>query len=345
MKPDWLSDARQIPDEVMSYLRKIAVHAVEENNYSPEDVIKIFGLSRSSMYDWLKRYREHGYDGLDTKKAPGAEPVITEEMDVWLKRTVLELTPEAFGYDTTLWTCDLLAQLLHERYGVQVIGATVNQHLHRLGLTNQKPNYIAREQDPVAVERFVTEEFPKIQRIAEKVGADIGFEDEAGVDLRERSGKTWGERGVRPDVFVTGTRGRLNILSVVTAQGELEYHVTEKSITSEEYIEFLKQLIKGRKRPLFLIVDRATFHRSKMTRTFIWRHRHQIRLFYLPTYSPERNPDEHAWEEIKDKQLGRKPIKSKKELKERLHSALKSLQHRTDRVKSFFHLRETQYAA
>jgi transposase len=345
MKPDWLSDARQIPDEVMSYLRKIAVHAVEENNYSPEDVIKIFGLSRSSMYDWLKRYREHGYDGLDTKKAPGAEPVITEEMDVWLKRTVLELTPEAFGYDTTLWTCDLLAQLLHKRYGVQVIGATVNQHLHRLGLTNQKPNYIAREQDPVAVERFVTEEFLKIQRVAEKVGADIGFEDEAGVDLRERSGKTWGERGVRPDVFVTGKRGRLNILSVVTAQGELEYHVTEKSIKSEEYIEFLKQLIKGRKRPLFLIVDRATFHRSKMTRTFIWRHRHQIRLFYLPTYSPERNPDEYTWEEIKDKQLGRKPIKSKKDLKERLHSALKSLQHRTDRVKSFFHLPETQYAA
>lgn len=345
MKPDWLSDARQIPDEVMSYLRKIAVHAVEENNYSPEDVIKIFGLSRSSMYDWLKRYREHGYDGLDTKKAPGAEPVITEEMDGWLKRTVLELTPEAFGYDTTLWTCDLLAQLLHKRYGVQVIGATVNQHLHRLGLTNQKPNYIAREQDPVAVERFVTEEFQKIQRIAEKVGADIGFEDEAGVDLRERSGKTWGERGVRPDVFVTGKRGRLNILSVVTAQGELEYHVTEKSIKSEEYIEFLKQLIKGRKRPLFLIVDRATFHRSKMTRTFIWRHRHQIRLFYLPTYSPERNPDEHIWEEIKDKQLGRKPIKSKKDLKERLHSALKSLQHRRDRVKSFFLLLETQYAA
>jgi transposase len=312
MKPDWLSDARQIPDEVMSYLRKIAVHAVEENNYSPEDVIKIFGLSRSSMYDWLKRYREHGYDGLDTKKAPGAEPVITEEMDVWLKRTVLELTPEAFGYDTTLWTCDLLAQLLHKRYGVQVIGATVNQHLHRLGLTNQKPNYIAREQDPVAVERFVTEEFLKIQRIAEKVGADIGFEDEAGVDLRERSGKTWGERGVRPDVFVTGKRGRLNILSVVTAQGELEYHVTEKSIKSEEYIEFLKQLIKGRKRPLFLIVDRATFHRSKMTRTFIWRHRHQIRLFICRLTVPSAILMNILGKRSKTSNLAGNPLKAKK---------------------------------
>jgi transposase len=54
-----------IPDEVMDYLRKIAVHAVEENGFSPEDVVKILGLSRSTIYEWLKRFREHGYAGLD----------------------------------------------------------------------------------------------------------------------------------------------------------------------------------------------------------------------------------------------------------------------------------------
>jgi transposase len=66
------------------------------------------------------------------------------------------------------------------------------------------------------VERFVNEKFPKLQWLASKIGADIGFEDEAGVDLRERSGKTWGACGVRPQVFVSGQRGRLNILSLVT---------------------------------------------------------------------------------------------------------------------------------
>jgi transposase len=94
------------------YLRKIAVHAVEENGHSPEEVIKIFGFSRGTIYDWLKRYRQDGYAGLDSKKAPGAVPEVTAEMDAWLKQTVLEQTPEDFGYDTTLWTCDLLAQLL-----------------------------------------------------------------------------------------------------------------------------------------------------------------------------------------------------------------------------------------
>ncbi len=345
MKPKWLSDARLIPDEVMSYLRAIAVRAVEEKDYSPEDVIEILGFNRSCIYDWLNRFKADGYAGLETKKAPGVPAVVTDEMDAWLKRTVLESAPKDFGYDTALWTCELLAELLSQRYGVHVIGETINHHLHKLGLSYQKPRYVACEQDPVAVEQFINEKFPKIQRFAEKIGADIGFEDESAVDLRDHYGKTWGARGETPIVHATGKRGRLNILSVVTAQGELKYHVTEERINSEEYIRFLKQLIKGRDRPLILIVDRASFHCSKMVRIFVWRHRRQIRLCYLPAYSPECNPDEHVWEEIKDKHLGRQPIKDKRDLKKRVYSALKSLQHRAKRVISFFHLPETQYAA
>ena len=70
-----------------------------------------------------------------------------------------------------------------------------------------------------------------------------------------------------------------------------------------------------------------------------------MRLHLLPAYSPERNPDEHVWEEIKDKRLGRITIKNKLDLKKKLHSALNSLQRKVDRVKSFFSLPETQYAS
>lgn len=38
MKAEWMFDARKIPDEVMNYLRRIAVRAVEEKHYSPEVV-------------------------------------------------------------------------------------------------------------------------------------------------------------------------------------------------------------------------------------------------------------------------------------------------------------------
>jgi len=85
MKPQWLSDARLIPDEVMSYIRKIAVCAVRENGYSPEDVINILGFDRSCIYDWIKRFREYGYEGLDTKKAPGSTALVTPKLEAWLK--------------------------------------------------------------------------------------------------------------------------------------------------------------------------------------------------------------------------------------------------------------------
>ncbi|MBK8534520.1 MAG: hypothetical protein IPL59_04990 [Candidatus Competibacteraceae bacterium] len=58
MKEDWLSDARKIPDEVMNYLRRIAVRAVEEKHYSPELITAIFGISRSCIYEWLRVSRK-----------------------------------------------------------------------------------------------------------------------------------------------------------------------------------------------------------------------------------------------------------------------------------------------
>ena len=104
MKADWLSDARKIPDEVMNYLRRIAVQAIEEKHYSPEVIAAILGSSRSSIYEWLRWYHTEGEAALDTRTAPGAPPVITPIMDWWLKQTVLNSTPVDHGYDTLLWT-------------------------------------------------------------------------------------------------------------------------------------------------------------------------------------------------------------------------------------------------
>lgn len=345
MKPNWLSDARLIPDEVMDYIRKISVHAVKDLGCSPEDVVKIMNMSRSCIYDWLNRFAENGYDGLNTKKAPGSPPIITSKMDEWLKKTIISHTPLDFGYDTPLWTCNILAALLHKQFKVHVVAETVNHHLHNMDLTNQKPEYNAKEQDADAVDKFLNEEFPKIQRFADKIGADIGFEDEASVDLREHSGKTWGESGKRPKVFVTGRRGRLNILSVVTAKGKMNFHVEEKNIDSRVFVQFLKQLIKNRSKPIILILDQASFHKSKVVRRFIWHNRRKIRLHFLPPYSPKLNPDEHVWEEIKEKRLNRCPAKNKKDLKNKLASALRSLQKLKKRVISFFHLENTLYAS
>ena len=80
MNTSGLSDARKVPDEVMNDLRRLAVRAVEERGHSPEWIAAIFGISRSRLYEWLRRYRAHGEAALDTRTAPGAPRVITRGM-------------------------------------------------------------------------------------------------------------------------------------------------------------------------------------------------------------------------------------------------------------------------
>ncbi len=236
MTNEWLSDARKIPDDVMSYIRKIAVRAVVEFGWSPECVYKIFGISRSCLYDWLSSFRRGGYEALETRLPPGAEPLITREMDVWLKWVVLSRTPSDYGYDTALWTCGILAALLAREFGVEVIGATVNAHLKKLELSYQVPRYRASEQDPVEIERFLNDTFPRVKRYAEKRGAEIAFEDEAGVHLDAHAGRTWGARGETPEVIATDKRGKFNVLSIVTPEGNLQFSLKAGNIDSDTYI-------------------------------------------------------------------------------------------------------------
>jgi transposase len=201
------------------------------------------------------------------------------------------------------------------------------------------------EQDSAQIKAFLEVKFPKIQRLAERIGADIAFEDEAGVGVRTRAGRTWGARGHAPTVRVADRRGGYNILSIVTARGELQSTVVDQSVDGPQFIAFLEDLLRERTRPLILLVDRASFHRSAAVRQFVRAHRTQLRLFFFPAHAPELNPDEQVWNEIKHRQIGKQPVRNKLDLKQRLDAALRALQALPEKVRSFFHLPDTQYAA
>lgn len=343
MNVDWLNDGRKIPDPVMLYIRIMAVHAVRVLGQSPEDVIRVLNFNRAHIYHWLRLFDEGGYAALESKMPAGAEPLVTADMDDWLKHTVLSKTPIDFGYDTCLWTCQILAELLEKEFRVIVSDSTVRLHLKKLGLTSQKPEYQDVERDEREIAFFLDEKFPRIQRLAAKMGADIGFQDESGIDIMTRYGRTWGLEGKPPVVRVSMKRGGLNVLSIVTPTGEMQYSVTEENVNGDVFIDFLKQLIKDRRHPLILLVDHASFHSSKLVRDFVRAHRTELRIFFLPKHAPELNPAEQIWNETKVNRLGKQPVKNIQDLRERLFSTLDSLQKNTNRVLSFFLLPATRY--
>jgi hypothetical protein len=185
-------------------------------------------------------------------------------MEIWLRETVLETTPKAYGYDTHLWNCAILAELLHHEFGVWVSERTISRHLVKMELSYQKPHYRAVEQDPEEIRYFLQEKLPRIRGLAKNINAEIAFEDESAVGVSIRYGRTWGERGKTPEVPATDQRGKYNVLSTVCAQGNMRYSTTEQNINSQGFIRFLKQLLQGRTRPLILLLDRASFHGSKV---------------------------------------------------------------------------------
>jgi transposase len=345
MNFDWLADGRKIPDDVMFYVRVMAVNAIRILGQSPEAIAKAYNFNRACIYRWLRQYDEGGFAALKSEMPPGAKPPITGEMDEWLKQTVLEETPVSFGYDTNLWTCAILSDLLKHEFGATVSDSAVRLHLKKLGLSFQKPEYQDAKRDDEEIEYFLNVKFPKIQRLAIKLGADIGFQDESGVGIMTRYGRTWGLRGQTPVIDVSMKRGGYNVLSVITAQGKMRYSVKTGRINGEVFIEFLKHLIAKQVRPLILLVDHATFHSSKLVRDFVRSHRAQLRIFFLPKRAPEFNPDEQVWNEIKKNRIGKQPVKDKEDLKKRLFFVLSSLQKNTKKVISFFQLPDTRYAS
>jgi len=266
-------------------------------------------------------------------------------MDWWLEQTVLNSTSIDHGYDTLLWTRSILAELLNKYFGICVSESTVGLHLHQLDLSCQKPCYRSWDQDQAKVTKFLEVKFPKIQRLAAKRGADIAFEDETGVGIMTWSGRTWGKVGPPPEVAVSDRRGGYNVLSIITAIGELHDSLEDKNINGERDVEFLQQMLRDRTRPLIVITDKVSFHQSVTVRKLVRAHRTQIRVFFFPNHSPELNPDEQVWNELKHRQLGKQPIKNKADLKKRMRSILKSLQHKAKKVQSFFQLPDTKYAA
>ena len=274
-------------------LEDIRIHAVQrvESGESPEDVIRGLGFGRTVIYDWLAKYREGGLDALRAKPISGRPPRLEGKQLKWLYQTITTKNPLQLHFEFALWTRGLVRELISERFGVGLSEVSVGRLLKKLGLSPQKPLRRACEQDPEVVERWLAEEYPKIQALAKKERATLYFSDEAGVRSDFHSGTTWAPKGQTPIVEATGQRYGMNIISAISPRGEMRFMTVEGRMNAGKFIDFLKRLLHNAERPVFLIVDGHPSHRARKVFEFVRKTEGKLRLFFLPPYSPELNPD------------------------------------------------------
>jgi transposase len=110
-------------------------------------------------------------------------------------------------------------------------------------------------------------------------------------------------------------------------------------------IAFLRRLVRHADRKVFLIVDRHPVHRSKKVTRWLEQHTASIRMFFLPAYSPELNPDELLNQDVKSNAVGRQRPTTQTEMIDNLRSYLRSTQKQPHVVKNYFQHDSVNYAA
>ena len=151
--------------------------------------------------------------------------------------------------------------------------------------------------------------------------------------------------GKTPVVQPNHRRIRLGLISAISNRGELRWMVLDGATKAPVLICFLQRLIRDAGRKVFLILDRLPVHRSAMVREWLARHKAQIEVFYLPSYSPELNPDEGLNADLKQHVTRKRPMRSKQALKQAAISHMRRLSRSPARVRSYFRQKSMRYAA
>jgi transposase len=338
-------DARSLSPSAQEHLRRLAVKAVLEGAKQRE-VAKMVGVTRHTICRWVKAYRLQGKEALKAK--PKGRPKggkLLPWQAAQIAKAVMDHHPEQLKLPFFLWTREAVALLIRRRLGVQLSVWTVGRYLKRWGFTPQKPARRAWEQNPEQVRQWLKKEYPSIRRQAQKEKAQIYWGDEMGLRSDHAVGRSYGLKGQTPVILATGQRFSCNMISAITNQGRLNFMVFKERFTASVFLEFLRRLLRQSDRRVYLIIDRHPVHRSRRVQNWVKENEAQIRLVFLPSYSPELNPDELLNQDVKSNALGRQRPADQTELMSKVRSYLRSRQCKPDIVANYFQGKHVQYAA
>lgn len=338
-------DTRSFSPQTQQALRKRAVAAVVEQGRLQGQLAQDLGVTRPAVNRGVQRYRARGEKALAARKqARPSQPQLARDQVATTTRLIRNYAPEQLQLPYALWTREAVGQLIEQQWGVQLSQSAVGRYLRHWGLSPQKPAKRAREQSLQALRQWLVHQDPALHRRAQQEGAQIHWGDEMGLRSDHQVGTCWAPKGKTPVVVRTGQRFSCHLISTLTNRGKLRFQVFEGSFTSEVFLEFLGRLVRSSKSKVFLVLDRHPVHRAHRVREWVAQHRDELELFYLPSYTPERNPNEFLNQDIKANAVRQQRPRDTAELKQALRAYLHRIQQCPEQVSHYFWPPEVQYA-
>ena len=263
------------------------------------EVAERVGAGESTVYAWLHAFILRRFESLRYGTSPGRPCKLTPTQRERLKGLVAA-GPLAAGYPTGCWSSALLQDLVYRAFGQCYNIHYLCTLLHNLGFSYQKARFVSDHLDEERRRVWIQEEWPAILRQARQRGALLLFGDEASFAQWGSLSYTWAPVGQQPLIPTCGKRKAYKVFGLIDYfTGRLFSHGQTERFTAATYCAFLKTVLDATDQPLMLIQDGARYHTAAATTAFIAAHADRLSVYQLPSYSPDYNPIEHLWKNMK----------------------------------------------
>ncbi|SHO45755.1 IS630 family transposase [Desulfopila aestuarii] len=228
---------------------------------------------------------------------------------------------------------------------VKIAVRTIGDYMKRWGITPQKPIKRAYERNAKAVQKWLDETYPEINARAALEKAKIYWGDETGARNDSNHSREYAQKEKTSTIEINAKKFSVNMISAINNQGWVRFTIYKNTMNARVLLRFLKRLVKDSGRKFFLILDNLRVHHAKLVRKWLHKYEEKIEVFFLPSYSPEFNPDEYLNCDLKSGLRASSPPRSEDELKKKILGHLRMLQRKPQRVAKYFEHPAIRYAA
>ena len=335
---------RSVDFETRTYIKKQTVH-LHLAGKKHDEIVEALNISYDAVSRIVRAFRKNGSLPKEKTKGrkKGEKRTLSAGQEKEIQRIIIDKYPDQMKLGFALWTRAAVKQLIHELYGIDMPLRSVSNYLDRWGLTCQRPTKQSCVQNDVQRRNFMEQEYPSIAKRAKKEKAAIYWGDETGINNREYHVRGFSPKGIAPVMKVNPKLEKINMISAISSQGTCRFMCYEEAMTQQRFIDFMKRLVKDARRKVFFIVDNLKVHHGKLVKAWLADNKDMIEVFYTPTYSPDLNPDEYLNNMLKQSVHSGALPRTKKDLRKKTHSFMRSLQKKKHRVMRIFNHKKLTY--
>jgi len=332
------TDIRKLNQQAQFELRKQVVR-LRQKGMGTKEISEITGISVPHISTIWQKFQRGGLNAIKPGvrgRRHGDQRQLSSDQEKAIQKLLVDKTPDQLKLHFALWSRDAVRLAIKQQFGMELPLRTITDYLKRWGFTPQKPAKRAYEQNPKAVQQWLETTYPAITAKAKQEKAEIHWGDETGVQNDAYNARGFAPKGKTPIVRLNATKSRINMISSITNRGKVRFMLYGETMTSQVLIKFMSRLVKDAPSKVFLILDNLRVHHSKDVKAWLEENKEKIEVFYLPSYSPELNPDEYLNADLKQRIRSGRLSRSETDLRKKTRSFMRTIQNRPQHVKNYF---------